>query len=150
MGSQICARSSERLLATVPCSMFICRTCRAPIKLPDDALKQRFLGLAAQLNNVFPVALVCVVCKRVDVFSSQLGSPYYDPNWRHITSLQDGKTEWLSTLLCKGDENEFRVPLLVTWTADFTVQEKMDRTNTWHGDNMLCPGGHPIFWPWSR
>jgi|SRR5580698_4046271 hypothetical protein len=151
MESQICERpSSAGMPAKVPCSVFLCRTCHAPIKLPDEALKQRFLGLTAQLGNDFPVALVCIVCKRVDIFSSQPGSPYYDPNWRHISSFRDGKTEWLSTLLCKGEENEFRVPLLITWTTDFTVHEKMDRATTWHGNNMLCPVGHPIFWPWSR
>lgn len=149
MNNQICVLPSRPMSATVSFSEFRCRTCRAPIKLPDDALQQRFHGLAAQLHTDFPVALVCV-CERVDIFSSQLGSPYYDPNWRHITSFRDGKTEWLSTLLCKGEWNEFRVPLLVTWTGDFTVQEKIDRANTWVGDTLFCPVGHRIFWPWGR
>lgn len=151
MESQTCERSSPAEMSVrVPCTMFLCRTCHAPIKLPDEALKQRILGFSGQLSNESPVALVCIVCKHVGIFSSQLDSPYYDPNWRQTTSFREGKTEWLSTLLCKGEENEFRVPLLVTWPPDLTVQEKIDRANMWHGEGLQCPAGHLVFWPWGR
>jgi hypothetical protein len=150
MKSQVPRLPPALMPATVPSTQFICRKCGAPIKLPDDVRNQRFLGCADEFTDASPAALLCIVCKRVDIFSSQSSSPYYDPNSRQVTSFRDGKTEWLSTLLCEGELDEFRVPLLVTWPPDLTVQEKMERAKTWNGTGLQCPAGHRIFWPWAE
>jgi hypothetical protein len=53
-------------------------------------------------------------------------------------------------LQCVGGNCEFRVPLFITWSADTSVQEKIEASKTWQGEHLRAPDGHSIYWPWSR
>ncbi len=140
----------------VPCFVFFCRgkvrdeDCRMPIMLPDGAFERQFPNLEVRPNDDCPVALLCWRCKRVDIFSPQQSSPYYDPGWQKKECFLTGDTEFLLPLQCEGGNCEFRVPLFVTWSVGTTVAEKEDALRTLQGEHLRAPDGHSIYWPWGR
>ena len=110
-----------------------------PIMLPDGAFERQFPNLEVRPNDDCPVALLCWRCKRVDIFSPQQSSPYYDPGWQKKECFLTGDTEFLLPLQCEGGNCEFRVPLFVTWSVGTTVAEKEDRLRTLLGEHFAPP-----------
>lgn len=137
----------------IRCFVFTCRgkigdeDCRMPIMLPVGAFERQFPNRAAQPNDVFPVALLCWRCKRLDIYTPQQNSPYFDPGWQSKECFPNGDTEFLLPLQCEGGNCEFRAPLFVTWNADTTVEEKERAMKTWKGGHLRAPDGHRIHWP---
>jgi len=132
----------------VSCYEFHCPKCHGPIMLPLDALERQFPDREDRPNDDFPLALVCVPCKRVDIYSPQQSSPYFDHEMLSKEWSPSGETALGAMLLCGGKGCQFRVALLETWTRGTTLQEKIDARTIWERKHLRCPYGHPIHWPW--
>ena len=137
-----------RMAQSVLCYEFHCPKYRASIKRRHDDLEQRCLGLAPRPTGIFPVALVCIVCSRIDIYSPDPSSLQFDPSVRtRSLPLPVAHQDWLHTLTCVGGSEEFQVPILSIKTGKTTERERFERAKEWTGEHLRCPAGRSFLWP---
>ena len=134
----------------VLCFAFPCKECQVPILLPVDIFDRLFPHRGVPANNDLSTALVCDSCKKVDIYSPNKRSQYYDSKVRRVPCFCSGETDVFLLLQCAGEMSEYRVPLVVTWIYGRRAEEKPIIAKSWIGGHMKCPNGHKIQWPWRQ
>jgi hypothetical protein len=133
----------------VPCLVFPCRNCGVPILLPLDDFERLVPRQPDSPTDTRAAILVCEPCKHAYIYSHLPDSPYFQAKARR-ECFRTGVAESLGTLQCAGIRNEFRVPVIATWIEGTTVEKKQQRISSWRGDDLRCPEGHPIRWPFGK
>jgi hypothetical protein len=103
-----------------------------------------------QPTDEMPVILVCDICKHANIYSPHRNSRYHYPTDQRTSYFHSGVTAPLLSLQCEGENNEFRLPLVVTWIEGIREGEKIEIAETWIGGRLECPNQHQIHWPWHQ
>jgi hypothetical protein len=135
---------------SVPCFVFLCRKCGVPIMLPCDAYTELDPSQWVQPSDEMPVILACDICKHANIYAPRHNSRYSYPTDRTGMCFHTGQTNRLLSLGCAGENNEFRVPVVVTWIDGIDEGEKREIAETWIGGHLRCPDQHQILWPWRQ
>jgi len=132
------------------CFTFHCRDCRIPIFLPCDAYAKLSEDQWDQSSDEQPVILVCEICKHANIYSPLLSSRYHDPTDTRGAHFPGGEAERLLSVRCTEQTCQFRLPFVITGIDGMTTERKEEYTMSWIGEDLKCPKGHPIAWPFGK
>jgi hypothetical protein len=135
---------------SVECFVFLCRKCGVPIMLPCDAYRGLNPSQWVQPTDETPVILVCEICKHAYIYSPHQNSRYHHPTDMSGMCFHSGATVPLLSLQCVGENSEFRLPLVVTWSDSIRKGDRPEIAARWIRGHLECPNQHPIFWPWRQ
>jgi hypothetical protein len=112
--------------------------------LPTGIIERLFANPDAQPNHSHAIAVVCRLCKSVDIYFLERTSRGYGPH--DLVVLADPIRDTMDgpMLRCDQEACNALVPLIAQWGPDTTKAERTGDVKTWRWGHLRCPQGHFI------
>jgi hypothetical protein len=134
-------------MATHAYWVFLCKNCSTPIWLHLDRLGLPFEDQADLPTPIPSVAVACIACRRVEIYSPFPESRDYSHDGQVLLAEPRGNTVRLAFAQCEDKFCEARLPLFVDWPEGIKMPWVREQIESWDWKGLKCPNEHVLLRP---